>query len=56
MRHMYLDKNWLIDDLEKMIVSVGNYDEQWSCRFYDYWLKNFTENKHNKVIHIVKIF
>ena len=56
MRHMYVDKNWLIDDLEKMIDSVGGYDGQWSYSFYDYWLKNFTENKHNKVIHTIKNF
>lgn len=56
MRHMYVDKNWLIDDLEKMIDSVGGYDGQWSYSFYDYWLKNFTENKHNIVIHTIKNF
>lgn len=39
-----------------MIDFVCGYDGQWSARFYDYWLRNFSENKHNKVINTFKKF
>ena len=56
MRHIYLDKNWLIEDLSKMIKLVGGYDNQWSHHFYDYWVNNFNKNKHEKIKKSVEKF
>ena len=49
MRHIHMDKNWFIDDLPKMIKYVGGYDGQWTNKFYDFWLKDLTDRKHNYV-------
>ena len=49
MRHLYLDKNWLIEDLSKMLKYVGGYDNQWSSNFYEYWLNYINKPKHEKI-------
>ena len=49
MRHLFLEKNWLIEDLNKMLKKVGGYDNQWSYHFYNYWLNNFNKNSHNNI-------
>lgn len=56
MRHLFVDKNWLVEDLSQMIKFVGGYDNQWSDRFYEYWLKNFSLKKHNQIINNINRF
>ena len=56
MRHIYTNKNWLIDDLPKMIDYVGGYDGQWTNKFYDYWVSNLTASKNIKIINTIKNF
>ena len=56
MRNIFTDKNWLIDDLPKMINFVGGYDGQFTYKYYQYWLKNFSKEKHNKTIKIINNF
>ena len=56
MRNIYTDKNWLIEDLPKMIKYVGGYDGQWTNKFYDYWLDNLTDQKHEQVIKKIQNF
>ncbi len=56
MRHIYMDKNWLIDDLPKMINYVGGFDGQFTTKFYKYWLKNLSEEKYNKIIKTLNSF
>ena len=56
MRHIYTNKNWLIDDLPKMIDYVGGYDGQWTNKFYDYWTSNLTASKNIKIINTIKNF
>ena len=33
----------------QMIKYVGGYDGQWTNKFYDFWLKDLTDRKHNYV-------
>ena len=56
MRHIYYDKNWLIDDLPGMIRDLGGYDNQFIEEFYDYWIKKFSVKRHEKIIDIIKNF
>ena len=56
MRHIYTNKNWLIDDLPKMIDYVGGYDGQWTNKFYNFWISNLTETKNTKIINTLKNF
>ena len=56
MRHIYNDKNWLIEDLDKMIKNLGGYDNQFTEKFYEYWINNFSLNKHNKIFDNIKNF
>ena len=54
-RHFYNDKNWLTDQ-NKLIEFLGLWEKQFSEKFYLYWIKNFTENNHNKIISRLKKF
>ena len=56
MRHIYNDKNWLIEDLDKMIKNLGGYDNQFTEKFYEYWINNFSLNKNNKIFDNIKNF
>jgi hypothetical protein len=48
MRHLYIDKNWLIKQ-DKIIQDLKIWDGQYSDNFYLFWLKNFTEENHMKL-------
>lgn len=56
MRNIFTDKNWLIDDLSNMVKFVGGYDGMWTNKFYEYWIKNLSVEKHNKVIKNIENF
>ena len=55
MRHIYYDKNWLIEDLPGMIKDLGGYDNQSKEEFYEYWMKKFSLKKHEKITESIKI-
>lgn len=56
MRNIFTDKNWLIDDLSNMVKFVGGYDGMWTNKFYEYWVKNLSVEKHNKIIKNIENF
>ena len=56
MRHLYTDKCWLFDNLEQMVNFVGGYDGQFTAKLYEYWLKKFSKEKHDKIINSIKRF
>lgn len=56
MRNIFTDKNWLIDDLSNMVKFVGGYDGMWTNKFYEYWVKNLSVEKHNKIIKKIENF
>jgi len=50
MRNIFTDKNWLINDLSKMVKFVGGYDGMWSSKFYEYWIRHLNIKKHQNII------
>ena len=56
MRHIYNSKNWLIDDLEDFMNFVGSWTYMNSYKFYEYWLKNISENKEKKLNRTIENF
>ena len=56
MRNIYNDRTWLIDDLAKMINEVGGFDQQFTEKFYEYWINNFSIKKHSKIIKNINNF
>ena len=54
-RHFYNDKNWLLDQ-NKLIEQLKKWDNQFSEKFYLYWMENFTEYNHKKIISRIKKF
>ena len=56
MRHIFLDKNWMFRDLNKMIKFVGSYDKIWSHKLYEYWMKNYDMKKKEKINSQIKNF
>jgi len=56
MRHIFYDKTWIVDNLEKMLDYVGGYDNQFTEKIYDFWLKNFTLKKHNNIVQSINKF
>jgi len=49
MRHIYNSKNWLIDDLEDFMKFVGSWTHMNSYKFYEYWIKNISEDREKKL-------
>ena len=56
MRHIFTDKSWLFDDLGEMIKSVGGFDGQFTVKLYNYWMRKFSKEKHNKIIMSINRF
>lgn len=48
-RHIFTDKNWLIEDVNEMMNFVGGYDGQWTTKFFEYWINKFDMKKHKKI-------
>ena len=46
----------MIDNLEKMLEYVGGYDNQFTEKIYDFWMKNFTLKKHNNIVQAINKF
>ena len=49
MRHLYQDRNWLFNDMNKMINSIGGWDNMMSEYFYEYSMKNLNIKKINSI-------
>ena len=56
MRNIYNDRTWLINNLAEMINEVGGYDNQFTEKFYEYWINNFSLEKHYKIIKSIENF
>ena len=56
MRNIFIDREWLIDNYQKMLNFVGGNDGQFTYRIYEYWLKNHTLKKHEKIVERLKNF
>ena len=53
---IYNSRTWLIKDLVKFIEYVGGWSQMNSYKFYDYWLKNISDEKELKISKTIKKF
>ena len=56
LKHIYITKNWLVDDLENLINFVDGWSGQNSHKIYEYWINKFNLNKHLKIQSSLKKF
>ena len=56
MRHLYQDRNWLFDDMNKMINSIGGWDNLMSEYFYEYSINNLNFKKIRSIYHSFESF
>ena len=54
-RHFFNDKNWLIDQ-NKVMENLKTWDNQFTDKFYSFWLDNFNEENHNHILKELKKF
>ncbi len=50
------NRNFIIENHDKMIKFVGGYDGQFTPKLYNYWLEKFNQNKHLKLIKKIEKF
>ena len=48
MKYIYLNKNWLFGNYDKLIKDLG-YHKQFHSKVYDYWIKNWSIKKHDEI-------
>ena len=56
MRNIFTDREWIIDNYQKMLNFVGGNDGQFTYRMYEYWLKNHNIKKHEQIVTRLKNF
>lgn len=56
MKHIYNTNNWLFTDYEAMLEYVGGYRNQFTPKVYDYWLREWSREKHGSVCATLKKF
>jgi len=49
MHNIYRNSNWMTDDLEKFLVSIGGYKNISNLIFYKKFLRNFNKAKLKKI-------
>ncbi len=56
MRNFYQDKKWLIDNPNKMVNSIGGWDNMYKEEFYEYIMNYLGSNKIKKINEMFKSF
>lgn len=56
MRNIFDAKDWLFDDYEATVQEMGGYYEQFTTKVYDVWMKECTDQKHQKMLEKVASF
>jgi hypothetical protein len=56
LKHIYLSKNWMIDDLKKYLDYVGGWTGQNSYRVYEYWLSKIDNKKRKQIFNSIENF
>ncbi len=49
MRYLYIDRNWLFNDQDKMVKSIGGWDNMMNENFYEYSMKILNSKKINSL-------
>ena len=55
MRNIFTNSDWMIEDIPKVMKSIGGYPNLANYEFYEYWMKNFNDKKFKKISSILKI-
>ena len=50
MRHFYNNKDWLMNSKKLMDFIGGKWEDQFSTKFYTFWINEFSEKKHKKIL------
>jgi hypothetical protein len=50
MKNIYNTNNWLFNDYQKMEKDMGGYLMQFTPKVYDYFLNDFTDERHKKIL------
>jgi hypothetical protein len=56
MQHIFNFNDWLFSDYEKMIHDLGGYQKQFTSDAYDYWIRSWSESRHNEILRTLKNF
>ncbi len=56
MKNIYNTNNWLFTDYETMLEYVGGYKNQFTPKVYDYWLREWSSEKHESVCATLRKF
>ena len=56
MRFIYNTDDWLFNSYSEMISKLGGYENQFKPSVYDYFLRELTEEKHNKICKTINDF
>ena len=56
LKHIYITKNWIIDDLKEYIEYVGGWSGQNSFRVYEYWLSKINNKKKQQIFNSIENF
>ena len=54
MRNIFTNSDWMIEDIPKVMKSIGGYPNLANYEFYEYWMKNFNDKKFKKISSILK--
>lgn len=56
MKFIHNNENWLFNNYSEMISELGGYENQFKLQVYDYFLRDLTEEKHNKICKTINNF
>jgi len=56
MKHIYNTNDWLFDDYRQMEEYLGGYSDQFTSKVYEYWMREWTQEKHRNVCETLERF
>ena len=56
MHKLFHSQNWLFKDYDKVIDDLGGYYGQFTPEMYQYWINNWSSEKHQKILNGLKGF
>jgi hypothetical protein len=56
MKNIFSSNNWLFSDYGKMVHDLGDYKKQFVPDVYNYWIKSWSESRHDEIFKTLKSF
>ncbi len=53
MKNIYTKSNWMLENYFKTIKDINGYENLKKFEFYEYWIKNFSKQKFDKILSVV---